>query len=395
MIIILTVAAGLMALTALFPKACDFYTDHIYGYLCDGVSHVTGLLPVALGELLMYTGIIMAVFSVIFLLLLIFLRKKKGYRRFCAGYFKTFLMALVIVVFLYMPTWFVPFCGTLLGKGDTEQRNDYTYRELSILLDYIVENENAAAEEIEISEDGKVDFPSVSDNRAGIAEAMRALSVDFPRLSGYYPPVKTALCSDILERMGIGGYNYPFTMEPTHNKYLSPVFQPILDAHELSHHKGYYKENEANFLSEIALAQSSDPFLRLAAYQDMYYYVLDDYYDSKDQMIEKMIDDGEITVKIPIDNQEDFNTFMRIVTEKLGREPVQSERVHRIIMAAYDIEQQIYEEDEHPLDEMPEANEVIDSVADTGWSVQEEVLQENYYSDVVLLLLQYYNGKLY
>jgi len=394
-LIILAAAAALMALTGLFPKACDFYTDHIYGYLCDGMSRVTALLPFALGEIMMYTGIIMVILSVIFLLLLIFLRKKQGYRKYCAGYFKTFLMALVIVVFLYMPTWFVPFRGTLLGRGGNDEHRDYTYQEMRTLLEFITYCENAAAEEIEISEDGKVDFPTAGEYQPRIAEAMRNLSGDFPRLKGYYPPVKKALCSDVLDRMNIGGYNYPFTMEPTHNKYLSPLFMPLLDAHELSHHKGYYKENEANFLSEIALSRSADPFLRLAALNDMYYYVYEDYTNAQTELLERMIQNGEVDLSLPIETKEEFQKFVDFCNQTFGPDPRPSQRVVQIFNAANDIEQQIYEADSHPIDNIPQADEVISDVADTGWSVQEEVLQDNYYSDVVLLLLEYYDGKLY
>ena len=394
-IIIMTALIIILALTCLITPFCDWYADHIYGVLCDGMSRVTGMLPFALGEIVMYIGAAMAVMSIFILLLLIFLRKKKGYRKFCGGFFKTFLMALVIVVLLYMPTWTIPFCGSLLGRGNNESKKEYTYREMHTLLEYIVTNANAAAAEIEISEDGKVNFPTEEDTRSGINKAMLAISDDFPRLKGYYPPVKTALCSDILERMGIGGYNYPFTMEPTHNKYLSPTFRPVLDAHELTHHKGYYKENEANFLSELALTKSDDPFLRLSGFHDMYYYVYDDYCTAQSEVIERMIKNGEIDIQLPIETKEEFQKFVNICNEIFGPDPQLDDRVYRIMIAGNEIEQQIYEEDSHPLDDIPQADEIISDVADTGWSVQEEVLQENYYSDVVLLLLQYYDGKLY
>ncbi len=394
-IIIMAALTALLALSCLLPSFCDWYTDNIYGHLCDGMSRITGLLPFALGEMIMYTGVIMAVMSVFILLLLIFLRKKKGYRRFCGGFFKTFLMALVIIVLIYMVTWAVPFCGTLLGRGKTEEHREYTLEEMRTLLEYIVAAEDEAAAHIEISEDGKVDFPTEEESLPRIAEAMNAIAGDFPRLRGYYPPVKTALCSDILERMGIGGYNYPFTMEPTRNKYITPMYRLVLDAHELSHHKGYYKENEANFLSEIALAQSDDPFLRLAGLNDMYYYVMDDYTTAQTEIIDRMIKNGEIDIELPIDTQEKFDKFVKICTDIFGPDPRHGKRVTQIINAAYNIKQKVYEEDSHPIDNIPKADEVISDVADTGWSVQEEVLQDNYYSDVVRLLLEYYDGKLY
>ena len=44
---------------------------------------------------------------------------------------------------------------------------------------------------------------------------------------------------------------------------------------------------------------------------------------------------------------------------------------------------------------MPAVQEAIQTTADTGWETQERILQENTYDGVTLLLLQYFDGKLY
>ncbi|MBR5372135.1 MAG: DUF3810 family protein [Oscillospiraceae bacterium] len=408
-IIILLICTVLMGILCFFPAACDWYTDHIYGFLCDGISHVTGLLPFALGEIMMYLGILLLLLSIPILILLIFLRKKTGYKKFCAGYFKTFLMMGVCVIFLYMPCWLVPFCGTLLGKGENDQRTDFTLQEISALYAYAVNGMNQAAEEIEIAEDGTVNFYTVDEGMQKVNTAMQNLADEFPRLAGYYPPVKTALCSDILERMGIGGYNYPFTMEPTHNKYMSPIYTLNLDAHELSHHKGYYKENEAELLSQLALTKDADPFLRFSGYDRMFSWIQDEWDEAVGSAIDEAVQSGAFTLpQMPDPNSnmteaeyeqqvaEVFKVLSEMAQQICGTEiPELSQRVYDIWSAAAGIRKVIYEADEHPIDDMPAVQEVIEETAETGWTVQGEILQENTYSGVVLLLLQYFDGKLY
>jgi hypothetical protein len=196
---------------------------------------------------------------------------------------------------------------------------------------------------------------------------MGQLSEEYPRLAGYYPQVKEAMCSDLLNRMSIGGYNYPFTMEPTHGRYINPLYLAVLDAHELAHHKGYYKENEANFLSQIALSQSEDPYLRLAAYMNMYKYVHADYLKAREAELGRKLEEAE-DIKF-------------------------SERVNKINEAAKNIEQSIYEADSHIIDKFPIINRIIHRTADKGWNVQGNILKSNSYDGVVLLLLQYYYEK--
>ena len=55
-VILLLVLILITGLPAAFPRFCDWYTDHIYGILCDAISHITGLFPFALGEIIMFLG---------------------------------------------------------------------------------------------------------------------------------------------------------------------------------------------------------------------------------------------------------------------------------------------------------------------------------------------------
>ncbi len=397
----------ILALSSFCTPFCDWYSNNVYIYLCDGLSYITAYLPFVLGEMMMYLGIIMVLFSVIFLILLIFLRKKPKYRRFCGGYFKTFLMMLMCVLFLYMPMWLIPFRGTVFGRGENTQRKDFTYDEIYALLEYTVNGANAAAEEIEIAEDGTVKFLTAEEMHPLITEALVGISDEFPHLKGFYPPVKPAICSDILDRMWIGGFTYPFTMEATHNKYMSPAYLPVLDAHELTHHKGYYKENEAEFLSQLALSQSDDPLLRLSAFYQMHDFVWEEWYDTVElmqiQALEEIVAKGNYDFTFFPKTEEESARNMEILEElnwektlmEMFKEPQLSDRVFQIVDAGFVIEQEIYEEDSHPIDDMPEVNEVIEETADVGWETQSEILQENTYDGVTLLLLQYFDGVLY
>ncbi len=140
---------------------------------------------------------------------------------------------------------------------------------------------------------------------------------------------------------------------------MDPLYVAVLEAHELAHHKGYYKENEANFLSEIALSRSEDPYLRLAAYINMYYYVNDE--------------------------------FLTLYSEMKDEKPKLSDRAVWIEMASEEKAQELYDADEHAIDNMPAAvDDAIHKTADKGWETQGEVLKENSYDGVVLLLLQEY-----
>lgn len=406
-LLILAVLSILMSVTALFPSACDWYTDHIYGYLSSGIAFVTNLIPIPISEIVLICGAAMLVLSIPILLLLMFLRKKPKYRKFCAGWFKTALTAVACVLFLCVPCALLPVCSHVLGADRSALRTEFNFKELTALYSYLTEGINQAAEEIEISPDGTVDFYTVEEMQPLLEEAMRGCAADYPRLGLYYPQTKASLISDLHLRMGIGGVTYPPAMEATYNKYEPPVFQPVLNAHELAHVKGFIKENEANFISMTALSQSRDPLLRFSAYDDMLRYVYEHWEAASDAYLQELAANGEITLPVLPEfhqgmTQEEKKAFReaasewaRIRKEVLPDLPESSERVMQILNASEGIREETYQEDSHPIDELPAVQEAISSANETYWQVYNVYMQDNTYDGVVLLLLQHFDGILY
>ncbi len=361
-LILICLIAGFLVV-CMFPDLCDFYSDHIYVKICNRISKITGNIKINLGEIIMYLMALLLVFLFIFLILLIFLRKKKDYKKFTLGYSKTISVIALLMVVDYMITWAVPFSGKVLGGKVYSERVNYTNGEVETILKYLIKNINAAADEIEIKYQMAgnkyiVDFKSEEEMNYLVIQALRSMEDDYPRLAGYYPVIKTAYCSDILDIMNIGGYNYPYTMEPTCNKYVDPLYQPLLNCHEYVHHKGYYKENEANFISEVALSKSKDPYLRLIAYLDMYYYVSSSYLENNKKLPDNL--------------------------------PKINERAHIIQKASYEIRDKKYNEDSHVFSSNENISNIIKKTGDKGWEIQGDILKENSYDGVTLLLFQYF-----
>lgn len=345
----------------------DFYTDHIYTLLRDPVSRLTEMIPFPLGEVMMYLGAILIVLTLLLFILLIFLRKKKTYKAFVLGYLKSLVLISLIMLLIYTYQWLTPYRGSVLGNALQSDR-EYAIDELRILYIYLVDHINEECANVPRDEDGNViyDTKETSEQKVGIA--MNGISEEFPRLSGYYPTIKAAMCSDVLDWMYIGGYTYPYTLETTYNKYINVLYFPSLYSHECSHHMGYYKEHEANFLSYLALANSDDPVLRYSGY----YYVF------------RFIDDAYYKSCLASDGADAYYEF--------AKEHLIDPQVYTDVIHAQDMAYELYLQDEHILEDYADEAEEI---SDVGWNTQAQILQEYNYDGVVLLMLQYYDGKLY
>lgn len=355
-----------------FSKSfCNFYSDHIYGIINNIVGHCTKWAPFAIGEIIMYLGAAAVVLLAVFAILLIFLYKKKKYRNFVKHYSKSILMTFVIFLFVYTTNWFIPFRSDVL-KVSSSTRTSYSFEEITGVYTMIVNNINSIAETIPRDEDGHVIYDYTD---ADIAEAMRNESDKYSRLSGHYNKPKQALCSPFLSWMNIGGYNYIYTMEPTYNKYTSLLHFPTLISHEYAHHKGYYRENEAEFLSCVSLAESNSPVLQYSGYLEMYSYISEIFYDGVTDSLGPDFVFSKETVPIYLAECEKY--------------PDLSELVWNDIDYAENIVTEEYENDVAPAVEET-FMETSAEIAGSGWEIQADILQENIYSGLNLMLLQYY-----
>lgn len=372
---------------------------------------------------MMYLVMIMAVIMIVALLALLIVllvrrlaevyNKKsiglfyKKFRHCVAVYMKVILATLVVTALIYTLNWFIPFRGSGAqvvadmnveataenntgandnispeatagestkanenvsgGNGvDISDEREYTTEDLFSLRAILINNINSLAEQVDRDENGYI--KQDEDMYEEVVKAMEGLSDIYPILDGYYPKVKLAYCSDILDFMGIGGYTYPYTMEVTINKYTTYMDYGPLVAHEMAHHKGFYTERDANFISFLAGTNSDSRLLAYSSYRYILSYVTDECYTAANEMYNK---DPEGTL------------------EFLNKQPELSARVKLDDQHNIEEYQKNYEANVNKALE-ENVSRAAKSVADVGWDTQADLLEEKNYDGVVLMLLKYY-----
>lgn len=357
----LIVILGLLSLSEGF---CNLYSDTVYVVNADVTAYLTSPVPFPLGEILMY---VFAIITIVLLILICLfpLIKKKGKAGIVICGIKSYGMIVVVVLLIYILNWVIPFKSACLSAKDNP-KGSYSLDELEKLREYAVNGLNTAALESKRNENGNlmVDL----EFSESVNQAMSNLADDYVRLRGYYPKVKEALCSDFLWWMGIGGFTYPYSMEVTCNRYCSYLYKPVLYAHEQAHHKGYYKENEAEFLSIIACVQSDDTILNYSGWLEMYGYVNKAYVYNLYRMLTKEEADNRLKNAISLSEQ----VVMDVKTANEDSEERYAEQVSVFAERYF--------------------KDISEKTAETGWSVQDNVLGEMSYDGVVGLLLDYYFG---
>ena len=362
LVIVLLSAIVLFNAISFWTGFSSFYRLHIFKPISAIVSHFTALFSFAAGEICMYIAVLMLALGMILGLCGAFLKKGHPFRRILKKYYRVEIIVALCTLLVYTFMWSVPLRAAKISFENSKET--YTLNELKTLRNYILDQMEECAKAVPRNDNREIiyDTDLATETRA----AVNKLSNEFPLLSGFQPPIKKAMCSDFLDWMGIAGYTYPFSMEMTYNKYITRFEFPVLYSHELAHHNGYYRENEAEFLGILAMIQSDNAILRYSGYYTAYYWIDRAFCESLTS-----------------------NYSLEEATGIYMKQPQPSK------LLCDDELRNLQEYEEKYKDEVNQAladsvKSYAEDVAETGWDVQANFMGEAYYDGVVKLLLDYY-----
>ena len=247
----------LTGFAAAWPDFAEGWARTVYRYLSQGVNFFTSLLPFSLAEILLYLLIIgVLAYFVVGITRLVRRREKRGQRLF--RFLITPLCALSVVYFV-----FVTFCGINYSRYTFAQVSglpvrDSSVEELYTLCLSLVEDVNSLR--AQLPEDGQGVMVSGFSSQAEKAQQARVsydtLEAQYPTLTAGYGAPKPVLASRLMSWCDITGIFVPFTFEANVNTDVPDYSQPATMCHELSHLRGYMREDEANFVAYLACRNS-------------------------------------------------------------------------------------------------------------------------------------------
>ncbi len=276
---------------------CDWYIDHIFPVWLNTYARLTSALSISVGEIMLILAVGITAFGIGFFIYNL-IRKGK-YTTGLLKYGRTYAWIVLVVGYvmtlncfiLYHATSFaqkymvketgtmvVDMSDTAVVEVDTKGKSAYTKKNLATLRDYLVEQCNTLADQIDRDEQGTAVYSG--DLIAESVHAMETMGQQYDRLSGYYVTPKYLKCSEFFSQQYIMGYYFPFSMEANINSvmYITNVAPTV--CHELAHTKGFIFENDANMIGYLACIQSDDTFLQYCGYLSVLNYVNNDFYKS-------------------------------------------------------------------------------------------------------------------
>lgn len=259
----------------------DWFTDRIFPVYASLFGHLTSPAPFSLGERLLIVGVSWLAALLLATILLLFLRKRSGCRRFAKGFWTATLWVVSLVLLVQTFGCLIQYHCTPLENALPGYGKTYTLEDLADLRDYVVKTCNTMAQEMPRDADGKVTYAggeAAMQKEAG--KSVQALSAAYPRLGGYQVTPKPLTFSAFVSQQYMQGYYFPFSMEANYNELMEIMNKPFTMCHELSHTHGYIYEDDANFLAFLACTESDDPVFQYSGWLGILNYVDNAFYEN-------------------------------------------------------------------------------------------------------------------
>lgn len=294
----------------------DIYRKYVFVHISSIFSRITNIFRYSVGEVMITMGVFIVLMGLI-IFIAGFMKYKwlKSLRRI---YFKIVVYILIFIYATETLNCFVLYHTTTIENTlykDIDLSSDISDGERLInVYNTVVDNINKLSSKMKRDSDGDL-IKNYSYNEC--KAALRNISDRFTCLSGYYPSPKEIYYSDIMTQQYLAGIYFPFSMEANYNKLMYISNMPSTICHELSHLKGYIRENEANYLSFVACIESDNEFLQYSGYLSVFYYLLDDIetYATEEEKtnmhkIDKRAYDDTIFVKEEVFNEIEEKSFV-------------------------------------------------------------------------------------
>lgn len=257
----------------------NIFSLHIYHWISQLVSLITRLVPFSIMEWSLV--IFLCLLPILTIAFIYQLFKKKGERilllkRIGWGGLQLFS----IVLF-----WFTITCGVNYYRyefttysGLVIERS--TKEELYNLCNKLIDEANILRSELSEGEDGivKFHFNSYKEMSDIAAKSMKDLSKKYPVLKGNYPGPKSIVFSKVMSKTQLTGIYCNFTMEANVNVDVLDYTIPVTMCHELSHLRGFMREDEANYIGYLACTFSDNKEFQYSGVMSAFAYTINRLY---------------------------------------------------------------------------------------------------------------------
>lgn len=248
------------------------YAVTVYPVLSRGINRVTSLFPFSLAEICVFLFSLGIILYFIRYTVKIIRGKEKRLHTAARGLLNLLCLASALY-FVYTLSCGINYSRYTFSQTCGLEVKPSSEEELIGLCDELAGKVNILRKDVQT--DGKSVMKLSADQYDTARQAQAAfdeIQKKYPLLQPGYGPPKPLVCSRLLSYCNITGIFFPFTFEANINADVPHYSIPLTMCHELSHLRGYMREDEANFIGYLVCKNSSSTDFRYSGYMAAFIY---------------------------------------------------------------------------------------------------------------------------
>ena len=255
------------------PDFAEWYANTVYPVLSHSINWITSLAPFSIMELLIAALAAGAVIYMVFYIAKIIHHRES--RRKNLFLFAVNLICIASALYFV----FVISCGINYYRYPFAQTCGLNVKpsskaELTGLCSELAEKANTLRNQVQTGKNGvmRLNGENIYTTAKEAQASFDLISRDYPLLRAGYGQPKPVFSSRLMSYCDITGIFFPFTFEANVNVDIPKYSIPSTMCHELSHLRGYMREDEANFIGYLACEKSGSADFRYSGVMLAYIY---------------------------------------------------------------------------------------------------------------------------
>ncbi len=263
------------------PAFAEWYADTLYPGLSLGVNAATSLFPFSIAEFLVVL-LLAGLFVYLIRSVIKIVKAKEGRAN---NVIKSLLNLICLASILYF--LFMIDCGINYSRYPFAQTSGLEIKpssktELTALCGELAQNVNTLRKAVKTDDHSvmKLSEPTIYDTAKKAQLSYNKINADYPLLRAGYGAPKPVFGSRLMSYGNITGIFFPFTFEANINADIPDYSVPVTMCHELSHLRGYMREDEANFIGYLVCEKSTDTDFQYSGKMLAFIYVSNALFDA-------------------------------------------------------------------------------------------------------------------
>lgn len=289
LILLCPISLVIIYIASAYPSVAEWYAVNIYPVISKTINSVSASVPFSLAEVVVIAFFSVLIIYVLYTAFKLFFSQNRIRRLW--NFLLNIGAVAGVICFLFVFMCGINYHRITFSEVSGLDVSDSSATDLYNLCERLANELNLLRPELAEDSNGVSSSGLTYEELANeCRESYDTLEEIYPTLISGYSEAKPVHFSSLMSYSGITGIFFAFTYEANVNTDIPEYSLPSTMCHELTHLRGYMREDEANFVAYLACKASDKVFVRYSGYMLAFIYSFNALYAENSELYAEISD---------------------------------------------------------------------------------------------------------